>query len=1769
MNKTPAYPVYTKMEDRVPLVANFLSSMRGAALALTLALSGAAQAQSVYWDFATANPTSGVPSGVSVGAVSQGNNNGTTTMLGITSASSGYTGASGTNNAGAAARTGVLNTASSGSAYFEFTVTPNSGFSFSITSISFGSRSTSTGPVSFSLRSSADSYGSDLTTGTLGTNNSAWTLRSSTGLSISRSAATTYRIYGYGGTGTPSANTANWRIDDLTVAMTASGAETTPAAPTISSPSSITTTGFTANWAASSGATKYYLDVATDSGFTSLVSGFNNLDAGNVTSYAVTGLSPATTYYYRVRASNSAGTSSNSQNQVALTSSLSAPGISVSPTSLTGLSYNGNGPSTAQSVSVTASNLTGAPGALSVAGSANYEVSTTDATSGFGTSVLLNYTNATLDATNVWIRLKANLAAGNYNAESITISGGGAATAGTVTASGSVSKPTISFPATNLGSFTGTNGLGSAPKTNTVTGTNLLGDITIVATNYFEVSGDAGVTYTTNLVLTPTAGVVSNAVLFRIATNAPVGSLGTNLVTLSSPQTTNRTVQVAGTVVNGGVTISIAGANTATVAEGGTPLTLDVTLNPAAPAGGVTVSLTTNDADSSELDLSAASVTFAQGESSKTVTLTPKMDNIFDSTQTIVITAAATDWSVAGTVSVAVTNVDAAPAPTISFGGSSYTQNFDSMTSPASSGAMTASTMTDISYLSGGGSGVSGWYVYGTGWSGSANKWLGSDIGTNNAGGFRQLIDNASPLGRALGSLASSSAEGYFGLVLRNTSGKTLDKAVVVYDAVMNRNPTTTANNYPMSYLVSSTAVNSSSGGGSGTFAQTNGWSNIIGFTTPASGTGAPNATQAAISPLFKIATVTNNLTGLNWSNGTYLYIRWKETDEGGTDATAGVDNFSITIPTLPAPTISSVSPASVDRGSADTPVTFTGTGYSSPETTVSLGGNVLPLSNVTSVRLTATLSSNSLTAAGTLTLTLANPSPGGGSVSTNITVVTPVPTIVSLSPASVVSGAGDTLLTVTGTGFFSDSVVRWDGMDLATSYNSPTQLTATIPAANLASVTMNSVTVATPDVGGGTKQSSESVFTVSSPTVPQLNLSGTLSGFEAPVGAASVAQIYTLQGKNLTLDVLVTAPDQFQISRTNDSGFGQTLNLTASEVNAGLALYVRYYPSVASSSHSGSITHSSDGAVTQSVPVNGNSQPSLSVVPSSVSFQYSYKAGDQSGMNADTPAFMVSGARLVGAVTVAAPLDYGVSVDGVNFLPSVTLNPDASGLVSASVTVQFQPLNQVTTDKSISVTAGSLSASVSANGRAAGLVDNKSLREQPRDSQVTLSWASSGEGSKVVVLAKLGSTLTDVPANLDSLTASTVYGQGSLVGSSYVVYKENQIAGELTPSEKVTITGLTNGQQYTFKVFVVSGDAASSGSSVTSIPFADLSNVLTQWTFNSNPADALTNTGTLSPSTGTGTASLIGITTTPAYFGGSMTDPLGSAGALTGGNNSGLSYAGANSGIVPNKSAGVQIAVSTVGKKDIVIYWDNIASDAGPKHLRAQYTLDVTAATPVWQDYVATTDGLNVANAGLYEAQAGSTWYIRRKADLTGVTGVADNAKFGFRLVAAFAPGESGYRRADGTSTSALSYFSGNFRTDMLTVSGTTTTQTPFDSWASGYGLSGASAAGTADPDNDGMDNNAEFAFGTSPVSGASRAATLSSGTGTIKLTWLQRNTGVNYTVKSLPDLTTAFDSGTTVSAAPTNPQPGGVPANYTQYEASVSSSGTRSFLRVKAVAP
>ena len=80
-----------------------------------------------------------------------------------------------------------------------------------------------------------------------------------------------------------------------------------------------------------------------------------------------------------------------------------------------------------------------------------------------------------------------------------------------------------------------------------------------------------------------------------------------------------------------------------------------------------------------------------------------------------------------------------------------------------------------------------------------------------------------------------------------------------------------------------------------------------------------------------------------------------------------------------------------------------------------------------------------------------------------------PVPQITALTPATVAAGGADFTLTVTGTGFVNGSTVQWNGQALTTTYVSDTQITAVVPAADIAQAGSASVTVVSPAPGGGT----------------------------------------------------------------------------------------------------------------------------------------------------------------------------------------------------------------------------------------------------------------------------------------------------------------------------------------------------------------------------------------------------------------------------------------------------------------------------------------------------------------------------------------------------------------------------------------------------------------------------------------------------------------------------------------------------------------------------
>ena len=195
------------------------------------------------------------------------------------------------------------------------------------------------------------------------------------------------------------------------------------------------------------------------------------------------------------------------------------------------------------------------------------------------------------------------------------------------------------------------------------------------------------------------------------------------------------------------------------------------------------------------------------------------------------------------------------------------------------------------------------------------------------------------------------------------------------------------------------------------------------------------------------------------------------------------------------------------------------------------------------------------------------------------------------------------------------------------------------------------------------------------------------------------------------------------------------------------------------------------------------------------------------------------------------------------------------------------------------------------------------------------------------------------------------------------------------------------------------------------------LAQTIAFWDFNSNPNDANTGTGTTNVATGTGTISLIGGTTNTFATGATGIDPNTT-------DNSGLNTSTYPAATAANKTAGIQIDVSTVGKSGISLSFYHRVSNTGTKHWTLQYTLDRTAGTPVWVDAQLFTNAV----AQVFEL---------RSFDFTAITGLNNNANVAFRFVATFDPANGTSYSAANAPTSAYGTTSTN-RFDMLTVSAT-----------------------------------------------------------------------------------------------------------------------------------
>ena len=258
---------------------------------------------------------------------------------------------------------------------------------------------------------------------------------------------------------------------------------------------------------------------------------------------------------------------------------------------------------------------------------------------------------------------------------------------------------------------------------------------------------------------------------------------------------------------------------------------------------------------------------------------------------------------------------------------------------------------------------------------------------------------------------------------------------------------------------------------------------------------------------------------------------------------------FTVAVAPNPAPTVSALSPASVTVGSGAQTITVTGTNFLS-NSTVLFNGTARTTTFVSGTSVTFGVTTNDLLNTGTATVavqTPANASGGGGTSSTvNLTIVNPAPTITSMSPNATLATGQAFTLTVNGTGFVAGTVVAWNGSNRPTTYISPTQVTAAITAADIATSGAAVVSVTNPAPGGGTTTAN---FSITQNPVPTAT---TISPTQVTAGAAAFAM--TVTGTNFIPSSVVLWNGSARAT-TYVSATSLTAAITAADVaNAGNA---------------------------------------------------------------------------------------------------------------------------------------------------------------------------------------------------------------------------------------------------------------------------------------------------------------------------------------------------------------------------------------------------------------------------------------------------------------------------------------------------------------------------------------------------------------------------------------------------------------------------------------
>ena len=251
-----------------------------------------------------------------------------------------------------------------------------------------------------------------------------------------------------------------------------------------------------------------------------------------------------------------------------------------------------------------------------------------------------------------------------------------------------------------------------------------------------------------------------------------------------------------------------------------------------------------------------------------------------------------------------------------------------------------------------------------------------------------------------------------------------------------------------------------------------------------------------------------------------------------------------------PVPAIKAISPTSITAGAGATTLDITGTGFV-PSSGIDWNGAVLKTTFVSGTEVTATLPAADTAGSSGGVIAAVNPAPAGGtSAAVGFNVNSPAAVITALTPANVEQGSGATTVTLTGTGFETNSAVSWNGQARPTTFVSSTGLQVALTATDLQSEGQGQLTVSNPAPNANT--SLPAVLNITAIPVP------VITGLTPPSipanPAATSATTVVIAGTGFLPSALVEVNSQ-QIMTSAVSATSITVQLPASFVTTAGAL--------------------------------------------------------------------------------------------------------------------------------------------------------------------------------------------------------------------------------------------------------------------------------------------------------------------------------------------------------------------------------------------------------------------------------------------------------------------------------------------------------------------------------------------------------------------------------------------------------------------------------------